>query len=411
MNKKKIILIAVSIAVVAGAGFWLFGSSKAQHKVTYETAVVTRGEISESITATGTIEPVTEVEVGTQVSGIIDKIYADYNSVVTKGQLIAEMDRVTLQSEVASQRAAYNGAKAEYEYQQKNYERNRGLHEKQLISDTDYEQSVYNYEKAKSNYESSQASLAKAERNLSYATITSPIDGVVINRAVEEGQTVASGFETPTLFTIAADLTQMQVVADVDEADIGGVEEGQRVSFTVDAYPNDTFEGTVTQIRLGEDSSTSSGSSTSSTVVTYEVVISAPNPDLKLKPRLTANVTIYTLDRKDVLSVPARALCFTPERPLIGENDIVKDCESPHKLWTREGNTFTAHPVTVGISNGINTEIISGISEGATIVTEATIGKMPGGGAPADMQQAAGGERSPFMPGPPGSNKNKKNAK
>lgn len=407
MNKKKIILIAVSIAVVAGAGFWLFGSSKAQHKVTYETAVVTRGEISESITATGTIEPVTEVEVGTQVSGIIDKIYADYNSVVTKGQLIAEMDRVTLQSEVASQRAAYNGAKAEYEYQQKNYERNRGLHEKQLISDTDYEQSVYNYEKAKSNYESSQASLAKAERNLSYATITSPIDGVVINRAVEEGQTVASGFETPTLFTIAADLTQMQVVADVDEADIGGVEEGQRVSFTVDAYPNDTFEGTVTQIRLGEDSSTSSGSSTSNTVVTYEVVISAPNPDLKLKPRLTANVTIYTLDRKDVLSVPARALRFTPERPLIGENDIVKDCESPHKLWTREGNTFTAHPVTVGISNGINTEIISGISEGATIVTEATIGKMPGGGAPADMQQAAGGERSPFMPGPPGSNKKK----
>ena len=407
MNKKKIILIAVSIAVVAGAGFWLFGSSKAQHKVTYETAVVTRGEISESITATGTIEPVTEVEVGTQVSGIIDKIYADYNSVVTKGQLIAEMDRVTLQSEVASQRAAYNGAKAEYEYQQKNYERNRGLHEKQLISDTDYEQSVYNYEKAKSNYESSQASLAKAERNLSYATITSPIDGVVINRAVEEGQTVASGFETPTLFTIAADLTQMQVVADVDEADIGGVEEGQRVSLTVDAYPNDTFEGTVTQIRLGEDSSTSSGSSTSSTVVTYEVVISAPNPDLKLKPRLTANVTIYTLDRKDVLSVPARALRFTPERPLIGENDIVKDCESPHKLWTREGNTFTAHPVTVGISNGINTEIISGISEGATIVTEATIGKMPGGGAPADMQQAAGGERSPFMPGPPGSNKKK----
>ena len=407
MNKKKIILIAVSIAVVAGAGFWLFGSSKAQHKVTYETAVVTRGEISESITATGTIEPVTEVEVGTQVSGIIDKIYADYNSVVTKGQLIAEMDRVTLQSEVASQRAAYNGAKAEYEYQQKNYERNRGLHEKQLISDTDYEQSVYNYEKAKSNYESSQASLAKAERNLSYATITSPIDGVVINRAVEEGQTVASGFETPTLFTIAADLTQMQVVADVDEADIGGVEEGQRVSFTVDTYPNDTFEGTVTQIRLGEDSSTSSGSSTSSTVVTYEVVISAPNPDLKLKPRLTANVTIYTLDRKDVLSVPARALRFTPERPLIGENDIVKDCESPHKLWTREGNTFTAHPVTVGISNGINTEIISGISEGATIVTEATIGKMPGGGAPADMQQAAGGERSPFMPGPPGSNKKK----
>ena len=409
MNKKKIILIAVIVVAVVGAGFRLFGGSKAKHKVTYETAAVTKGEISESVTATGTIEPVTEVEVGTQVSGIIDKIYADYNSVVTKGQLIAEMDRVTLQSEVASQRAAYNGAKAEYEYQRKNYERNRGLHEKQLISDTDYEQSVYNYEKAKSNYESSQASLAKAERNLSYATITSPIDGVVINRAVEEGQTVASGFETPTLFTIAADLTQMQVVADVDEADIGGVEDGQRVTFTVDAYPNDTFEGVVTQIRLGEDSSSSSGSSTtSSTVVTYEVVISAPNPDLKLKPRLTANVTIYTLDRKGVLSVPARALRFTPEKPLIGDNDIVKDCEGEHKLWTREGNTFIAHPVVVGISNGVNTEIVSGIGEGAVVVTEATIGRMPGEGVTADTQQGPSSEKSPFMPGPPGSNKKKK---
>ena len=406
MNKKKIILIAVAVVAVAGISIRLFGGSTAKHKVTYETATVIKGEISESITATGTIEPVTEVEVGTQVSGIIDKIYADYNSVVTKGQLIAEMDRVTLQSEVASQRAAYNGAKAEYEYQRKNYERNRGLHEKQLISDTDYEQFVYNYEKAKSSYESSQASLAKAERNLSYATITSPIDGVVINRAVEEGQTAASGFETPTLFTIAADLTQMQVVADVDEADIGGVKDGQRVTFSVDAYPNDTFEGVVTQIRLGEDSSTSSGSSgTSGTVVTYEVVISAPNPDLKLKPRLTANVTIYTLDRKNVLSVPARALRFTPEKPLIGENDIVKDCESEHKLWTREGNTFIAHPVTVGISNGVNTEIVSGIDEGATVVTEATIGRMPGEGPTADMPQEPSGEKSPFMPGPPGSKK------
>lgn len=408
MNKKKIILTAAVIAVAAGAVYLLFGGSKAKHKVTYETATVTKGEISESITATGTIEPVTEVEVGTQVSGIIDKIYADYNSVVTKGQLIAEMDRVTLQSEVASQRAAYNGAKAEYEYQRKNYERNRGLHEKQLISDTDYELSVYNYEKAKSNYESSQAALAKAERNLSYATITSPIDGVVINRAVEEGQTVASGFETPTLFTIAADLTQMQVVADVDEADIGGVADGQRVTFTVDAYPNDTFEGRVTQIRLGEASSTSSSSSTSNTVVTYEVVISAPNPDLKLKPRLTANVTIYTLDRKDVLSVPARALRFTPERPLISENDIVKDCPGEHKLWTREGNTFTAHPVETGISNGVSTEIVSGISEGMVVVTEATINNTSGNGPTADGQQSAGGEKSPFMPGPPGSKKKSK---
>ena len=271
MKTKKIILIAVVVVVVVGTGIWLFAGSPAKHKVTYATATVSKGDISNSVTATGTIEPVTEVEVGTQVSGIIDKIYVDYNSEVTKGQLIAEMDRVTLQSELASQQATYDGAKAEYEYQKKNYERSKGLHEKSLISDTDFEQALYNYQKAKSSYDSSKASLAKAERNLSYATITSPIDGVVISRDVEAGQTVASGFETPTLFTIAADLTQMQVVADVDEADIGGVVEGQRASFTVDAYPNDVFEGIVTQIRLGDASSTSSTSSTT-TVVTYEVV-------------------------------------------------------------------------------------------------------------------------------------------
>lgn len=404
MNKKKIILISIAAVLAVGAGCWLFGESKANHKVVYETATVTKGEISESITATGTIEPVTEVTVGTQVSGIIDKIYVDYNSTVTKGQLIAEMDRVTLQSELASQRAAYNGAKAEYEYQKKNYERNKGLHEKQLISDVDYEQIVYNYEKAKSSFESSQASLAKAERNLSYATITSPIDGVVTSRSVEEGQTVASGFSTPTLFTIAADRTQMQVVTDVDEADIAGIEEGQRATFTVDAYPNDTFEGVVTQIRLGQASSSSSSSSTTSstTVVTYEVVIAAHNPDLKLKPRLTANVTIYTLDRKNVLSVPARALRFTPEKPLIGDKDIVKDCESEYKLWTREGNTFTAHPVEIGISNGINTEIISGVNEGTVVITEAAIGNMSGGSNAPDSSQQANKEQSPFMPSRPG---------
>ena len=405
MKTKKIILIAVAVVMVAGAGIWFFAGSPAKHKVTYATVTVSKGDISNSVTATGTIEPVTEVEVGTQVSGIIDKIYVDYNSTVTKGQLIAEMDRATLQSELASQQATYDGAKAEYEYQKKNYERSKGLHEKSLISDTDFEQALYNYQKAKSSYDSSKASLAKAERNLSYATITSPIDGVVISRDVEAGQTVASGFETPTLFTIAADLTQMQVVADVDEADIGGVEEGQRASFTVDAYPNDTFDGVVTQIRLGDASSTNSTSSSSSTVVTYEVVISAHNPDQKLKPRLTANVTIYILDKKDVLSVPNKALRFVPEKPLIGANDIVKDCEGEHKLWTREGMTFTAHPVEVEISNGISTEIISGIAEGTKVVSEATIGALPGENIGGEPNKESGGERSPFMPGPPGSKK------
>ena len=406
MNKKKIILIGVAIIVVTGVAIWAFSGGATKHKISYVTATVSKNDISNSVTATGTIAPVTEVEVGTQVSGIVDKIYVDYNSVVTKGELIAEMDKVTLQSELASARATYDGNKAEYEYQKKNYERSKGLHEKALISDTDYEQAVYNYDKAKSMFDSSKAALAKAERHLSYATITSPIDGVVISRDVEEGQTVASGFETPTLFTIAADLTQMQVVADVDEADIGGVEEGQRVSFTVDAYPNDMFEGKVTQIRLGStSSSTSTSSSATTSVVTYEVVISAQNPDLKLKPRLTANVTIYILDKKDVLSVPSRALRFTPEVPLIGKEDIVKDCAGEHKLWTKEGNTFTAHPVQIGISNGIKTEITGGINEGTQVISEANLGTPTSNMA--EMGTGGNTEKSPFMPGRPGGNKKK----
>lgn len=403
MNKKKIILLVVAALAVVAIGYQMLAGGDSKQKVTFATAKVERTSLSESITATGTIEPVTEVEVGTQVSGIIDKIYVDYNSVVTKGQLIAEMDRVTLQSELASQRASYDGAKAEYEYQKKLYERNEKLHAKQLIADTDYEQSLYNYQKAKSAFDSSRAALAKAERNLSYATITSPIDGVVISRAVEEGQTVASGFETPTLFTIAADLTQMQVVADVDEADIGGVEEGQRAVFTVDAYPNDQFEGVVTQVRLGESSSSTTASS-SSTVVTYEVIISAPNPSLKLKPRLTANVTLYTLDRPNVLAIPTRALRFTPNPFFVGEKAVINDVEAPHKVWTRQGNTYTAHAVETGISGGNYTEVLSGINEGMEIITEASftvMGGMPNGAAP----EAAGGERSPFMPGPPGKKK------
>lgn len=274
-----------------------------------------------------------------------------------------------------------------------------------MISETDYEQSTYDYERAKSTFEQSQAALSKAERNLSYATITSPINGIVTSKDVEEGQTVASGFETPTLFTIAADLTKMQVVADVDEADIAGVKDSARVTFTVDAYPNDVFEGRVHQIRLGSanSSSSSSSSSTSSeTVVTYEVVITADNPDLKLKPRLTANVTIYTDTRENVLVVPNKALRFTPEKNLVGKKTIT-DCEGEHKVWTMDANGFTAHPVKIGLSDGNHTEILEGISEGTPIVTETVLK----GFAPAASETSADGERSPFMPGPPGSDKKK----
>ncbi len=378
-KKKKIISLAV-IAVIAAAAVLLivFGGKSDKGRLVYETAPVAYGNVSNSVTATGTIEPVTEVEVGTQVSGIIDKIYVDYNSIVKEGQLIAEMDKVTLESELASAKAQYEGSKAEYEYQTKNYERSKKLHEKSLISDTEYEQALYNYRMAESTFHTNEAALAKAERNLSYATITSPIDGVVIDRAVEEGQTVAAGFETPTLFNIAADLTQMQVIADVDEADIGGVKDGQRVSFTVDAYPNDVFEGRVAQIRLGSSNSSSSVTATATeSVVTYEVVITAANPDLKLKPRLTANITIYTEEHNDVLLVPSKALRFTPGEPLTSRKDVINDCESYYKLWTRQGNVFTAHPVEIGINDGTYTEITSGVSEGTEVVTGVSLANPP----------------------------------
>ena len=400
MSKNKKIIILLSALALAGLLWWMFSSKEEESKVEFITSKVVRGEIGSSITATGTIEPVTEVEVGTQVSGIIDRLYVDYNSVVKKGELIAEMDKITLQSELQSARAQYNGNKAEYEYQKKLYDRNTILHEKELISETDYEQSAYNYQRAKSAYEQSSAALAKAERNLSYATITSPIDGVVTSRNVEEGQTVASGFETPTLFTIAADLTKMQVVADVDEADIANVKDGDYVVFTVDAYPNDEFIGTVKQVRLGSTISDKTTTASTNTVVTYEVVIAAENPELKLKPRLTANASIYTMFKGNVLIIPASALHFTPNLE-VAQGYTMVDCQAPQKVWTLKDNVFTAVPVEVGLSDGINTEILSGLNEGDEIVTDMNFTEV------SVPQMGASQERSPFMPQHPGSKKKK----
>ena len=374
--KKRNLLIAAGV-VAAGVCIWLIARPSKGPKVLLETAPISHITIRNSVTATGTVEPVTQVEVGTQVSGIIDKLYADYNDQVKAGQLIAEMDKVNLKAELASAEAQLASSKSEYEYQQKNYARNKILFEKKLISDSDYETSTYNYEKAKAAYEQNQAAMVKVNRNLEYATITSPIDGVVINRAVEEGQTVAAGFETPTLFTIAADLTKMQVIADVDEADIGNVENGQRVSFTVDAYPNDVFEGTVMQIRLGDSESTSSSSSTStSTVVTYEVVISADNPDLKLKPRLTANVTIFTLERDNVLTVPTKSLRFVPDAPMLTQQGYIiseAGIEAPagkRLVWIKNGQELKPKAVSVGSTSGNMIEITDGLNEGEELVVD-----------------------------------------
>lgn len=380
--------------LILGIGL-VMASCSSKPKTEYETTTVEKGNISTTVTATGTIEPVTSVEVGTQVSGIVAKIYVDYNSEVKAGQVIAELDRTNLTSTLESQRANLTSAESSLAYQKANFERYKTLYDKGLISANDFEQARLSYVQAQQQVTTARQSVKRAQTDLGYATITSPINGVVLSKAVEEGQTVAASFSTPTLFTIAQDLTDMRVIADIDEADIGEVKEGQRVSFTVDAFPQDTFQGQVTQVRQQP--------TTESNVVTYEVVISAPNADLKLKPGLTANVTIFTLEKNDVLTVSAKALRFAPNEALIADDETIEPCDAKQKLWTRQGKVFKAIPVEVGVSNGTMTEIKSGIQAGTEVLEEMVFGEMP--------EESTGQQKSnPFMPGPRNNNRNQKNS-
>ena len=393
MNKKKTLVI-VAVAAIAALAVWLLSGGKKEEKITFDTAAVAPANIMNSITATGTIEPVTSVTVGTQVSGIVSKLFVDYNSVVKKGQVIAELDKTNLMSQLNTAKTQLATAQSQLNYQTANYKRYKTLFEKGLVAADDFDNAKLSYTQAKEQVASAKEEVQRAQTNLGYATITSPIDGVVLSKSVEEGQTVAASFSTPELFTIAQDLTNMQVVADVDEADIGDVKEGERVTFTVDAYPDDTFEGEVKQVRQE--------ATTTNNVVTYEVVISAPNADLKLKPGLTANVTIYTAERKGVLSVPSKALRFTPQKETVGKMKIVDVANAKNKVWTIEGNSIVAHKVNIGMTDGTNTQIVGGIAEGTKIVTGLNVM-----GGEAEKPLEAHGESSPFAPGPPGKNKKK----
>jgi HlyD family secretion protein len=400
MKKRNIILIAVAV-IALFAVLYMCSGKKAVSKVTFENTKVARGDIAISITATGTIEADT-VNVGTQVSGLVTKIMADYNSVVKKGQIIAELDKTTLEADLKSKSASVKSAASALQYETKNFKRYKQLHDKQLVSQSDYDTALDSYNKAKQAYDIAVQDLSKSKTNLGYATIYSPIDGIVLSRSVAVGQTVAATYSTPKLFTIAKNLEDLNVVAKVDEADIGDVREGQRVTFTVDAFPEDTFEGSVSQVRLNAGSSNN--------VVTYQVIIKTNNALKKLKPKLTANVTIYTSEKKGVLSVPAKALRFTPDQTLVGKNAKVVDCNAPHKLWTKEGNTFTAHAVQIGITNGMRTEILGGINEGQEVVLDAVAA---GGitGAQASDSSKSDDSSSPFMPQHPGKDKKSSNKK
>ncbi|MBQ4915120.1 efflux RND transporter periplasmic adaptor subunit [Maribacter sp. MMG018] len=402
-NKTKIIIGGIALAVIA---FVAYSFLKGNDDVIIEakTVAAKKADVTTMVTATGTIEPITQVDVGTQVSGVIEKIYVDYNSVVTEGQLIAELDKTNLKAATVQAQASYDNAVSQRNYMKEVYERQKTLYENQVISKADYDAAVYNYETAKGTAAQRLSELQEAKTNLGYANIYSPINGVILSRDIDEGQTVAASYSTPTLFTIAQDLKQMQVEADVDEADIGNVKEGQRVSFTVDAFQGEIFEGTVTQVRLDYTET--------SNVITYTVVIKADNPDLKLKPGLTATISIYTLELKDVLTVEAKAINFKPTPPeMMAYNEqhnleTVRpntrpgsDGDEATKVWVLEPNgAISPKQVTLGASDGVNVQVLSGINEGDKLVYSLK-------GTSAQVSGSSGSDESPFMPQRPGGRK------
>ena len=405
--KKKTVIITASIVILLIALFFIFRPQKVDaERINIETAKSEPGTINKTITATGTLEALSTVEVGTQVSGIIENIFVDFNSYVKKGQLLAKIDTTNLAAALEQSQANLDNAKAELDFQQANYNRLAPINDKKLVSQADFDQTVYNLNKAKANYNNALAQHKKNKINLDYALIYSPISGIVLDRAVEEGQTVAASFNTPTLFTIANDLTQMKVEADVDEADIGQVEKGQRVEFTVDAYPDRIFKGEVTEVRLQP--------TVTNNVVTYSVIISAHNPDYKLLPGMTAEINIFVIEKKDILVVPSKALRFTPDqnllfsymnsqpRPEMPEDREIPsfpgmDTDQPNNgkvVWVKKDSVICPVPVETGIDDDINVEIISGLEYGEEVILSMELTgktKLP----------AAQTSGNPFMPRPP----------
>ncbi|WP_289826003.1 efflux RND transporter periplasmic adaptor subunit [uncultured Duncaniella sp.] len=373
----------------------LFASCSHKPDTILETVKAERGELTETVTATGTIESVTQVDVGTQVTGIIDKLYADYNTVVTKGQLIAEIEKTLLQSDLTSAEANVESARLTYEYNLVNYNRDKALHDKQLISDYEFQTSKKELEVSKTAYDKAKADKVRAAKNLNYAEIYSPIDGIVISREVEVGQTVVSNMNVANLYTIA-DLDNMQVIGNVDEADIGQVKVGQAVTFSVDAYSDELFEGHVTQVRLNP--------TVESNVVTYEVVVAAPNPDHKLIP----NLIIYTMSEDNVLLLPTKAFMFTPQ--INDDDNLPKPDGDAGKLvlgdgqkcvWVVKDGRLVPTVVTVGASNGLKTVIHEGLSDNDAVASGYSVS------AGSQEGERSEGERSPFAPQPPGRNKKK----
>lgn len=412
-KKAKIWLIILGVVVVAIAAFLIAKASNSANKeLVIRTHVVNEYTVENTVTATGTIEPVETVEVGTQVSGKVEKIYVDFNDVVKKGELLAELDKLTLNQSLSRAKASLTSAESQLNFAKLTYDRTKQLFEANAATLAAFEEAQNAYTQAQMNKKNAQASYDQAKVDLGYAEIYSPIDGIVLDRAVEVGQTVAASFSTPTLFTLANDLTKMQVEADVDEADIGQVKAGQRVTFTVDAYMDDIFDGTVNQIRMKP--------TTTSNVVTYTVIIDAPNPDLKLFPGMTASVTIVT-EEQTGLAVPAEAFNFTPDEQVLkairkadkpdGQRPEPPQGERPQMdeqtaashtmVWLKKGNDMMPRPVKVGMSDGAYKIIEQGVQAGDSVVLSAQY-------VVKEKTKKTG--ENPFMPGPPGrNNKNNNN--
>ena len=419
-KKRKIWLVILCIAVVALAAIWIVGATKSANKeLVIRTHVVGEYTVENTVTATGTIEPVETVEVGTQVSGKVEKIYVDFNDVVKKGQLLAELDKLTLNQSVSRAKASLTSSESQLNYAKLTYERTKQLYESNAATLAAYQEAQNTYTQAQMSKKNAQAAYDQALVDLAYAEIYSPIDGVVLDRAVEVGQMVAASFSTPTLFTLANDLTKMQVEADVDEADIGQVKEGQKVTFTVDAYMEDIFNGTVNQIRMQP--------TTTSNVVTYTVIIGAPNPELKLFPGMTASVTIVT-EEQTGLGIPAEAFNFTPDEQVLkamrkshdkpderqrpqgdmpkGERPMMQGDGAPvgnhNMVWLKKGDDMMPRPVKVGLSDGAYKIVEEGLQVGDSVVLSAQY---------VVKEKAKKTGDNPFMPGPPGRNKNNGNNK
>ncbi len=397
-TKRKIIIGGIVIIILAIVAYsFIIGNDAII--IEAKTVMAEKADVTTMVTATGTIEPIKQVEVGTQVSGVVEKIYVDYNSLVREGQLIAELDKTNLKAAHTQAQASYDNAVSQRNYMKIIYDRQNTLYKNQVISKSDFDDAAFNYETAKGTVTQRLSDLQRAETNLSYANIYAPINGVVLSRDIDEGQTVAASFNTPTLFTIAQDLKEMQVEADVDEADIGQIKDGQRVSFTVDAYIGETFEGVVTQVRLDP--------TVTSNVVTYTVVITAKNPDLKLKPGLTATIAIYTLELKDVLTVEAKAINFNPDAETLKAynlqhnlpNNTSRQIEEFTRLWVLDDNgRIISKPVILGASDGVHVQILDGVTEGEKLIYKLK-------GVSKSEIKTVGPNKSPFMQergGPPG---------